>query len=70
MERVDAHPNGSALAAKMKTLKPKIPLAIYSADRAETQDMRFADIFITKLVSVDELLRTIEILLKNQTKAA
>jgi len=70
MERVDAHPDSSALAARMKMLKPEIPLAIYSADRAEFQDMRFADIFITKLVPVDELLRTIEGLLKDQTRAA
>jgi CheY-like chemotaxis protein len=48
------------LAVTMKRLKPYVPVAIYSADWAESpDDMRFADMFITKLVSIDELLRTI-----------
>jgi DNA-binding NtrC family response regulator len=48
------------LAASMKRLKPYVPVAIYSADWVESpEDMRFADMFITKLVSIDELLRTI-----------
>jgi DNA-binding response OmpR family regulator len=53
----------TAVAATLKMLRPEVPVAIYSADLAEPEDMRFADIFITKLVSVDELLRTIEGLL-------
>ena len=51
---------GRTLAATMRTLKPAVPVAIYSADFAESpEDMRFADIFITKLVSIEELLSTI-----------
>ena len=60
------------LAATMKRLKPDVPVVIYSADWAESpEDMRFADMFITKLVSVDELLRTImQLLDKVPTRAA
>ena len=57
---------GPALAATMKMLKPEVPVAILSADMSEwPDDIRFVDVFITKLVSVDELLRTIENLLIN-----
>src|SRR5215470_20349626 len=45
---------GQTLAAIMKSLKPAVPVAIYSADFAESpEDMRFADTFITKLVSIE-----------------
>ena len=55
---------GPALAATMKMLKPEVPVAIFSADLSEwTEDRRFANLFITKLVSIDELLRAIEKLL-------
>jgi CheY-like chemotaxis protein len=55
---------GPALAATMKMLKPEVPVAILSADMSESpEDRRSADVFITKLVSVDELLRAIEKLL-------
>lgn len=56
------------LAAILKKLKPDVPVAIYSADwAASPDDMRFADVFITKLVPIDELLATIKKLLaKNQ----
>ena len=51
---------GRTLAATMRTLKPAVPVAIYSADLVESpEDMRFADAFITKLVSIEELLSTI-----------
>ena len=51
---------GRTLAATMRTLKPAVPVAIYSADLLESpEDMRFADAFITKLVSIEELLSTI-----------
>jgi DNA-binding NtrC family response regulator len=61
-----------SLAAKMKSLKPDVPVAIYSADwAAPPGEMRFADIFLTKLVSIDELLCTIEELLeKGPARAA
>jgi len=52
------------LAAAMKMLKPEVPIAVYSSDWKESPaDMRFADIFITKLVTTDELLSTIQELL-------
>ena len=55
---------GPALAATMKMLNPEVPVAVLSADLWEwPEDKRFADIFITKLVSVDELLREGEKLL-------
>jgi len=55
---------GPALAAALKMLRPDVPIAIFSADLSEwAEDKRFADVFITKLVSIDELLRTIEKLL-------
>jgi hypothetical protein len=56
----------------MKSLKPDVPVAIYSADWAALPgEMRFADIFLTKLVSIDDLLCTIEELLdKGQATAA
>ena len=56
---------GRTLAATMRTLKPAVPVAIYSADFAESpEDMRFADAFMTKLVPIEELLSTIQKLLQ------
>ncbi|HEY6253227.1 MAG TPA: hypothetical protein VI685_25000, partial [Candidatus Angelobacter sp.] len=56
--------SGRTLAAVMKKLKPEVPVAIYSANLAESpEDTRFADTFIAKLVPVDELLSTIRKLL-------
>jgi DNA-binding NtrC family response regulator len=61
----------SATLAAMKMLKPDVPIAIYSADwEASPEHMRFADTFITKLVSVDELLCTIEGLLAQRPRSA
>jgi CheY-like chemotaxis protein len=67
-----ANTGSPTLAATMKKMKPDVPVAIYSADWAESpEDMRFADMFITKLVSIDELLRTImQLLDKLPTRAA
>jgi CheY-like chemotaxis protein len=63
--------SGPTLAATLKRLKPDVPVAIYSADwTMSPEDMRFADRFITKLVSVDELLRTIMHLLDKVPKRA
>jgi len=62
-EQVDA-----ASLAAMKRLKPRVPIAIYSADCRESQQaMRFAAVFITKLAPVDELLDTIADLLEKPT---
>jgi hypothetical protein len=44
-------------------LKPEVPIAIYSADLEWPEDTRFADTFLTQLVTVDELLDAIETLL-------
>jgi len=64
MEDVVGNTVSSVLVPQMKTLKPEVPVAIYSADRAESLDgLRFADMFITKLASIDELLRAIRSLL-------
>src|SRR5215510_15096268 len=63
---------GGTLAAALKMLKPEVSIAIYSSDWKESPgDMRFADIFITKLVTTDELLSTIqELLAKSPPRAA
>jgi two-component system response regulator CpxR len=62
--------NGPTPAATMKMLKPEVPIAIFSADVSPWPEyMRFADVFITKLVSVDELLREIRRLLRKRMLA-
>jgi CheY-like chemotaxis protein len=63
---------GPTLAATMKMLKPEVPVAVLSADLWEwPDDRRFADVFITKLISVDELLRAIQkLLVKARTVVA
>lgn len=63
-ERVVGNTEASALIAQMKMLEPQVPVAIFSADGAPSrEDMRVADMFITKLVSIDELQRMIDRLL-------
>ena len=61
-----------SIAAKMKSLKPDVPVVLYSADLAEPYgEMRFADTFLTKLVSRNTLLCTIDELLdKGPARAA
>jgi CheY-like chemotaxis protein len=63
---------GPTLTQVLKRLKPHVPVAIYSGSWAAPSDgIGMADRFITKLVSTDELLCTIEELLaKAQTRAA
>ncbi len=65
MERI--HPamiGGRSLAATLKTLKPEVPVAIFTAHATvPPEDLSFADVCIPKLVSVDELVRVIEGLL-------
>lgn len=60
--------NGPTLAT-MKMLKPEVPIAVYSADLEWPED-KCADVFITKLVPVDELLQVIARLLKPSAAAA
>jgi CheY-like chemotaxis protein len=56
--------SGESLAQQLKEMKPDVPLAIYTADWAQSsEDLRVADAFITKLVSVEELLSILEKLL-------
>lgn len=63
--------DGPTLAAAIKMLKPEVPVAVYSADLEWPEDRRYADTFVTKLVSVDELLDAIESLLdRGHTPAA
>jgi CheY-like chemotaxis protein len=66
-----ANTGSPTLAATVKRLNPDVPVVIYSADWAESpEDMQFADMFLTKLVSVDELLRTIMQLLGREPMRA
>ncbi|PYX79249.1 MAG: hypothetical protein DMG66_04315 [Acidobacteria bacterium] len=62
---------GPTLAPAMKRFRPDVPVILYSADWAPShEDIKFADLFITKLVSVDELLRTVEELLEIPAREA
>jgi len=62
---------GPTLAPAMKRFRPDVPVILYSADWAPShEDIKFADLFITKLVSVNELLRTIEELLEAPAREA
>ena len=47
---------GTALAAEMKYRKPDTAVAIYSGVLQPPEDIHKADAFITKLVSIQELL--------------
>ena len=57
--------------AAIKVLKPEVPIAIYSAHwEASAEHMRFADVWMSKLVSANEFLRAIENLLAKTPPAA
>ena len=61
----------TSLVALMKALKPWVPLAVYSADFCASEtEMRLADRFISKLVSVEELLSIIKTLLQTPASLA
>lgn len=51
---------GTALAAEMKRRKPHVPIAIYSGVAQAPEDIEKADVFITKLVTPEELLAYLE----------
>lgn len=51
---------GTSLAAEMKRRKPEVAVAIYSGVAQAPEDIHKADIFITKLVSPEELLAYLE----------
>ena len=62
---------GPTLALAMKRFRPNVPVVLYSSDWAPShEDIKFADLFVTKLVSVNELLRTIEELLEAPAREA
>lgn len=63
---------GRNLAAGLKTLKPEVPVAIFTADaNVSPQDLSVADVCIPKLVSVDGLVRIIDgLLLKSRATGA
>ena len=62
---------GPTFARSIKRSRPDVPVILYSADWAPShEDFKFADLFVTKLVSVNELLRTIEELLEVPARAA
>jgi two-component system, OmpR family, response regulator CpxR len=54
---------GTALAAEMKRRKPDVAVAIYSGVAQTPEDIHQADIFITKLVTPEELLAYLEAIL-------
>jgi DNA-binding response OmpR family regulator len=56
--------SGTTLAAKMKSIKPEVKIAILSGVAEVPEHIQFADMFITKLMPIDELLRTIERLVR------
>ena len=57
--------------AAIRVLKPEVPVAIYTAHwEAAAEHLRFAEGFITKLVSPDEFLCAIENLLAKSPTAA
>ena len=57
--------------AAIKVLKPEVPIAIYSAHwEASAEHMRFADVWMSKLVSANEFFRAIENLLAKTPPAA
>ena len=51
---------GTALAAEMRRRKPNVPIAIYSGVAQVPDDMDKADVFITKLVTPEELFAYLE----------
>src|SRR5215471_11174538 len=66
-QRVPTGIRGCSLAELLKRVEPDVPIAIYTADWTQSpEDLRVADAFITKLVSVEELLSTIRRLLDNR----
>lgn len=52
--------SGTALAVEMKQIKPEVPVAILSGLMDAPENMQSADLFISKLTPLPELLETIE----------
>ncbi len=65
-QRVPTGIRGRSLAELLKRINPDVPLAIYTADVTQVvQESRIANLFITKLVSRNEFLSTIQQLLSS-----
>ena len=52
--------SGTALATEMKRRKPSVPIAIYSGVTEAPEDIGKADLFMSKLMPVEELFAHIE----------
>ena len=61
--------SGTALAAEMKRRKPEVAVAIYSGVAQAPEDIEKADVFITKLVTPEELLSDLEATITAKTKS-
>ena len=61
---------GTALAAEMKLRKPGVAVAIYSGVAQVPDDMYKADVFITKLVTPEELLAYLEATITAKAKGS
>lgn len=59
---------GTALAAEMKRRKPDIAVAVYSGVAPPPDDVDKADVFITKLVTPEELLAYLEATIPTKSK--
>ena len=60
---------GTALAAEMKRRKPEVAVAIYSGVSEAPEDIAKADVFITKLVTPEELLAYLAATIAAKTQA-
>jgi len=61
---------GTALAAEMKLRKPGVAVAIYSGVAQAPEDIQKADVFITKLVTPEELLAYLEATITAKAKGS
>jgi len=61
---------GTALAAEMKLRKPGVEVAIYSGVAQPPEDIEKADVFITKLVTPEELLAYLEATITAKAKGS
>lgn len=59
---------GTTLAAEMKRHKPNVAVAIYSGVAEAPEDIAKADVFITKLVTPEELLAYLEAAITAKSK--
>jgi two-component system, NtrC family, response regulator GlrR len=57
--------SGAAMTAEMKRRKPNVPIAIYSGG-TEVLDLGEADLFMSKLMPVDELFAQVEALISGK----